>query len=48
MINQFDESEEVEKRGKIFPCIVNQKPIESFFLDKENFQREVKEALKDE
>jgi len=46
MINQFEEPEEVKKRGKAPFCIVNQKPIETFFLDKENFQREVKEALK--
>jgi len=46
IINQFEEPEEVEKRGKISFCIVNGKPIKSFFMDKENFQKEVKEALK--
>jgi len=45
MINQFEEVEEIKKREKVSFCIVNQKPIESFFSDKENFQREVKEAL---
>ena len=47
MINQFEEPEEVKKRGKVSSCIVNQKLIESFFLDKENFQKEVAEALKE-
>lgn len=46
IINLFEEPEEVEKRGKISFCIVNGKPIKSFFMDKENFQKEVKEALK--
>ncbi len=46
MINEFEEADEVAKRGKVSFCIVNQKPIMSFFFDKENFQREVKEALK--
>ncbi len=45
MINEFEESEEVEKRGKVPVCIVNKKPIISFFLDEENFQKEVREAL---
>jgi GNAT superfamily N-acetyltransferase len=45
MINQFEEVEEIKKREKVSFCIVNQKPIESFFSDKENFQREVREAL---
>lgn len=45
MIDEFKEAEEVRKRGKVPFCIVNKKPIESFFMDKENFQREVKEAL---
>ncbi|MCX8173280.1 MAG: GNAT family N-acetyltransferase [Thermoplasmata archaeon] len=45
MVNQFEEGAEVKKRGKISACIVNRKPIMSFFLDKENFQKEVKEAL---
>ena len=46
MVNQFEESEEVEKRGKVFPVIANQRPIKSFFLDRENFHKEVREALK--
>lgn len=45
MINKFEESDEVEKRGKVPACTVNGKPIETFFMDKENFQKEVKEAL---
>jgi N-acetylglutamate synthase-like GNAT family acetyltransferase len=45
MINKFEESEEVEKRGKVPSCAVNRKPIETFFMDKENFQKEVKKAL---
>lgn len=46
IINQYEEAEEVKKRGKISFCIVNCIPIQSFFLDKENFKREIKEALK--
>lgn len=45
-INIFEESIEVSKRGKIYNVIVNKIPIKSFFLDKENFEKEVKEALK--
>jgi len=45
LINQFEEADEVKKRGKVPFCIVNQRPIESLFLDKENFQKEVAEAL---
>jgi N-acetylglutamate synthase-like GNAT family acetyltransferase len=44
MINKFEESEEVEKRGQVPSCAVNGKPIETFFMDKENFQKEVKRA----
>lgn len=44
-INQFEESQEIEKRGKVTFCIVNQRPVKSFFYDKENFRREVLEAL---
>lgn len=47
IVNQFEEEDEIRKRGKISFCIVNSKPIQTFFLDKENFQREVKEALKE-
>lgn len=46
-----DVSEEPEKVGKrnvdVGDCIVNAKLIKSFVLDKESFQKEVKEALKD-
>jgi hypothetical protein len=35
----------VKRRGQVPFCAVNGKPIESFFMDKENFQKEVKEAL---
>jgi len=45
MINRFEEQEEVEKRGQAPACAVNGKPIQTFFLDKENFQKEVKQAL---
>ncbi len=45
MIDEFEEAEEVRKRGRVPFCVVNKKPIESFFMDKKNFQREVKEAL---
>jgi len=45
MINMFEEPEEVKKRGRVPHCAVNGKPIETFFMDKENFQREVKKAL---
>lgn len=46
MINIFEEHEEVEKRGQVPYCTVNGKPIQAFFMDKENFQREVREALR--
>ena len=45
MINRFEELEEAKKRGKVPACAVNGKPIEAFFADKENFQKEVKMAL---
>jgi len=45
MINRFEELEEVKKRGQVPSCAVNRKPIETFFMDKVNFQKEVKEAL---
>jgi len=44
-INKIEESEEVRKKGRVPSCAVNGKPIETFFMDKENFQREVKKAL---
>jgi N-acetylglutamate synthase-like GNAT family acetyltransferase len=46
-INEFKESEEVRKRGKVPVCAVNGKAIQTFFMDKENFQKEVKHALSD-
>lgn len=45
MIDMFWEKEEVRKRGKTPACAVNGVPIKSFFMDKENFQREVKQAI---
>jgi GNAT superfamily N-acetyltransferase len=45
MVNKFEEIEEVKKRGQVPTCAVNGKPIETFFMDKENFQKEVKRAL---
>ncbi len=45
MINKFEEPEEVERRRRVPSCVVDGKPIETFFMDKENFQEEVKSAL---
>jgi hypothetical protein len=46
MINKFEEPEEVDKRGGQVPaCAVNGKPIATFFMDKEKFQKEVRAAL---
>ena len=45
MVNKFDEAEEFRKRGKVGFCAVNGKNIEAFFMDKENFQKEVRQAL---
>ncbi|RLI20515.1 hypothetical protein DRO54_06090 [Candidatus Bathyarchaeota archaeon] len=47
MINMFEEPDEVEKRGRVPYCAVNGKPITAFFMDKENFQKEVREALRE-
>jgi predicted GNAT family acetyltransferase len=47
MINMFEESEEVEKRGQVPYCAVNGRAITTFFMDKENFQKEVREALQE-
>lgn len=48
-IDKSEEIEKVEKRNvDIGDCIVNAKYIKSFVLDKGNFQKEVKKALKDE
>ena len=46
-INMFEEIKEVKKRGQVPYCAVNGKPITTFFMDKENFQKEVIEALKE-
>jgi N-acetylglutamate synthase-like GNAT family acetyltransferase len=46
MINKFEELEEVKKRGQVPACAVNGEPIETFFMDKENFQKEIKRALR--
>jgi hypothetical protein len=45
-IDKSKEPQEVRKRGNIKGCIVNAKAIESYVLDKEDFQKEVIEALK--
>jgi len=45
-IDSSKEPDEVRKRGNIEGCVVNTKPIKSFVLDKEDFQKEVTEALK--
>ncbi|MFX1562568.1 MAG: GNAT family N-acetyltransferase [Promethearchaeota archaeon] len=45
IINRYEEKKEVQRRGHVSGCIVNQRPIKSFFMDKENFQREVRQAL---
>ena len=44
-INKSEESEEVEKRGQVPSCVIGGKPIETSFMDKESFQKEVKTAL---
>ncbi|MEW6455575.1 MAG: GNAT family N-acetyltransferase [Acidobacteriota bacterium] len=44
-ISKSEEPEEVKKRGNVEGCFVNAKPIKSFVFDKENFQKEVSEAL---
>jgi len=45
MINMFEEREEIQKRGQVPYCAVNGKPVTAFFMDKENFQKEVKAVL---
>jgi len=45
VVNMFEEQDEVKRRGQVPFCAVNGKPVTAFFMDKENFQREVKEAL---
>jgi len=44
-INKVEEPEEVKKRGCFEGCIVNGKPIKAFVLDREDFEKEVKEAI---
>jgi GNAT superfamily N-acetyltransferase len=44
-IDRSKEPEEVKRRGNFEGCVVNARPIRSFVLDKESFQREVAEAL---
>jgi len=46
MIDMFWEQEEARKRGEAPPAAVNGIPIKSFFMDKVNFEREVKQAIK--
>ncbi|MBA7636479.1 hypothetical protein ES703_44099 [subsurface metagenome] len=45
-IDKSKEPEEIRKRGNIEGCIVNAKAIKSYVLDKEDFQKEITEALK--
>jgi len=45
MINKFEQQEEVKKRGQVPSCEVNGVAMQSFFMDKESFQKEVKAAL---
>ncbi|MFX1282362.1 MAG: GNAT family N-acetyltransferase [Promethearchaeota archaeon] len=47
IINQYNEPVECEKRGKISFCIVNGKPIKSFFTERDSFLKEVKNAFSD-
>lgn len=44
-VNIFEEVEEVKKRGEIPICAVDGKPIKAFFMDKMNFQNEIREVL---
>ena len=44
-INKFEEPGEVKRRGQVPFCTVNENAIQTFFMDKENFQKEVKHAL---
>jgi len=45
-ISETEDPAEMKKRGGFKGCVVNARPIKSFVLDKENFQKEVTEALK--
>lgn len=47
IINTFENREKVKKRGNVPYCVVNKKPIESFVLDEEDFQQEVRKALEE-
>ncbi|HET8679912.1 MAG TPA: GNAT family N-acetyltransferase [bacterium] len=44
-IAALDEPSEVERRGGFIGCVVNARPIKTFVLDKQGFQREVRQAL---
>ena len=45
LINTYEDSEEVKKRGIPPYCVVNKIPIQSFVTEKEKFQAEVMSAL---
>ncbi len=45
-ISKTEEPEEVKKRGDFEGVIVNARPIRTFVIDRENFQKEVQQALK--
>ena len=45
LVNKFEQQEEVKKRGKVPFCAVNGVAMQSFFMDKQSFQKEVKAAL---
>lgn len=44
-INKIEEPGEFKKRGGFEGCIVNGRSIKTFVLDKENFKKEVKQAI---
>lgn len=46
LINTYEDSKEVKKRGTAPYCVVNTVPILSFVTEKEKFQEEVRKALK--
>jgi N-acetylglutamate synthase-like GNAT family acetyltransferase len=45
IIDKFKEYEEVKRRGYAPYLVVNAKPIETFFTEREKFQNEIKQAL---
>jgi GNAT superfamily N-acetyltransferase len=45
IVDKFKDEEDVKKRGYAPYCVVNGRSIETFFRDKEKFQKEVKQAL---